>query len=74
MSTISTRILLKNDTLANWQSSHLLLKKGEVALALSGDQYLIKIGDGTKIWADLPGWSNVSLSTTNVMGLKDFVT
>ena len=73
MSTISTRILLKNDTLANWQSSRLLLKKGEVALALSGDQYLIKIGDGTKIWADLPGWSNVSLSTTNVMGLKDFV-
>ena len=73
MSTISTRILLKNDTLAKWQSSSLQLKKGEVALALSGDQYLIKIGDGTKTWSQLPGWSNVSLSTTNVMGLKDFV-
>lgn len=73
MSTISTRILLKNDTLANWQKSSLQLKKGEVALALSGDQYLIKIGDGTRTWSQLPGWSNVSLSTTNVMGLKDFV-
>lgn len=34
--TINTRILLRNDTLTNWESSDLLIYKGEAALAVIG--------------------------------------
>lgn len=64
---LNTRILLKNDTLAKWNNSSIILKKGEAALALvevnqkdpvSGQlvkvpTYLIKVGDGVKTFANL---------------------
>ena len=64
---LNTRILLKNDTLEKWNSSSIILKKGEVALALvevnqkdpvSGQlvkvpTYLIKVGDGVNTFANL---------------------
>lgn len=64
---LNTRIVLKNDTLANWNSSSIILKKGEIALALvevnqkdpvSGQlvkvpTYLTKVGDGSKTFANL---------------------
>lgn len=61
--TINTRIGLKIDTLANWNSSTLILKKGEVAFAttaastgtgLSEPVTICKIGDGTKTFSQLP--------------------
>ena len=61
--TLNTRILMKYDTLANWNNSSLLLKKGEVAVAeipseasasgLPPPAIGIKIGDGTKTFAQL---------------------
>ena len=64
---LNTRIVLKNDSLAAWNSSSIILKKGEVALALvevnqkdpiSGQvvkvpTYLTKVGDGSKTFANL---------------------
>ena len=64
---LNTRIVLKNDTLAAWNSSSIILKKGEIALALvevnqkdpiSGQlvkvpTYLTKVGDGSKTFANL---------------------
>lgn len=64
---LNTRIILKNDTLANWNNSSIILKKGEIALALvevnqkdpvSGQlvkvpTYLTKVGDGVKTFANL---------------------
>lgn len=48
---INTRIVLKNDTSTNWESSTLVLLKGEIAIAT--DLNKIKIGDGTKTWNEL---------------------
>lgn len=63
---INTRILLKVDTLENWNSSTLPLKKGELAFAtvaasagtgLTEPVVMVKIGeDGVKTFKDL-GWS-----------------
>lgn len=61
---LNTRILLKTDTLENWNSSTLPLKKGEIAIAtvaatagtgLTEPVVMIKIGeDGVKTFKDLP--------------------
>ena len=61
---LNTRILLKIDTLENWNSSTLGLKKGELAIAtvaatagngLTEPVCMIKIGeDGVKTFKDLP--------------------
>lgn len=63
---LNTRILLKVDTLENWNSSTLPLKKGELAFAtvaasagtgLTEPVVMVKIGeDGVKTFKDL-GWS-----------------
>lgn len=63
---LNTRILLKIDTLENWNSSTLPLKKGELAFAtvaasagtgLTEPVVMVKIGeDGVKTFKDL-GWS-----------------
>lgn len=61
--TIKTRIGLKIDTLANWSTSTLILKKGEVAFAtaaadlgtgLTEPVIVMKVGDGSKTFAQLP--------------------
>ena len=62
---LNTRVALKYDLFANWQSSSLVLKKGEIAIAeipsSSSDSGLtppaigIKVGDGEKTFAQL-GW------------------
>lgn len=51
---INTRILLRNDTLANWNSSQLVLGKGEVAIATLADGKLaeVRVGTGTSKWAE----------------------
>lgn len=64
--TLNTRVLLKSDTLAKWNSSTLKLKKGEIAIAtvaagegsgLTEPVCMIKIGEDTeKTFSDLP-WS-----------------
>ena len=61
---LNTRILNKIDTLENWNSSTLPLKKGELALAtvaasagtgLTEPVVMVKIGeDGIKTFKDLP--------------------
>ena len=65
--TLNTRILLKNADLSTWNSSTLVLKAGEVALAkietvqhdaATGDYYkvptyLMKVGDGSKTFSQL---------------------
>lgn len=54
-----TRILLKYDTLDNWNSSELILKAGEVAIAVvpvegaAASPVVIKVGDGTRKFSEL---------------------
>lgn len=65
--TLSTRITLKYDTLANWNASQFILKKGEVAICSldTGETVnqstppavLLKVGDGTRRFSELP-WAS----------------
>lgn len=65
--TLSTRITLKYDTLANWNASEFILKKGEVAICslAAGETaeqstppaILLKVGDGTHKFSELP-WAS----------------
>lgn len=67
---IKSRIQLKYDTLTNWNSSNLVLKKGEVAIAeipsnaensgLTPPAIGMKVGDGTKTFIQLPWIQAVS--------------
>ena len=74
MPELKTRIQLKYDTLANWNASTFILKKGEVAIATieTNDPaqahlqpVMFKVGDGTKTFAQL-GW--VSAKAADVYG------
>lgn len=49
--TLNTRIILKNDTAANWANSNLVLLSGE--FAIETDTRKAKIGNGTDVFADL---------------------
>lgn len=62
--TINTRIVLKNDTAANWAASSLVLLKGEIGI--ESDTGKIKIGNGTDVYADLP---YVNMTPTEIQDL-----
>lgn len=76
---LNTRILLKVDTLENWNSSTLPLKKGELAFAtvaasagtgLTEPVVMIKIGeDGVKTFKDL-GWNFYAKASDVVAAAK----
>lgn len=61
---LKTRIALKYDTLANWNSSSIILKKGEIGVAeiptatsgsgLTPPAIGIKVGDGASTYVNLP--------------------
>ena len=50
--TINTRIQLRNDLAATWNSKNPVLKKGEIGIEI--DTRKMKVGDGTTIWEALP--------------------
>lgn len=76
---LNTRILLKVDTLENWNSSALPLKKGELAFAtvaasagtgLTEPVVMVKIGeDGVKTFKDL-GWNFYAKASDVVAAAK----
>lgn len=49
--TLSTRIVMRNDTAENWTTKNPVLLKGEFGVETDTNKF--KIGDGTKAWADL---------------------
>lgn len=53
----NVQILTRNDTLANWNNSTVILGKGEIAVALADGSTvknpIIRVGDGTKTWSQL---------------------
>ena len=49
--TLSTRIVMRNDTAENWTTKNLVLLKGEFGVETDTNKF--KIGDGNKAWADL---------------------
>ena len=49
--TLQTTIILRNDLTANWATSTLVLKKGEVAI--DTEKNLFKIGDGVHTFSQI---------------------
>ena len=93
---LNTRIQLKYDTYANWTDANPVLKAGEMALATiqtnnaevqSAPTVLIKVGDGTHTYNDLPwasakaadvyAWAKTATkptyAATEITGLEDFI-
>lgn len=93
---LNTRIQLKYDTYANWTDANPVLKAGEMALATiqtnnaevqSAPTVLIKVGDGTHNYNDLPwasakaadvyAWAKAATkptyAATEITGLEDFI-
>lgn len=70
--TLKTRILLRNDTLAKWESSTLILGKGEVAIATLADGGLaeVRVGTGSSTWATS---LKLNVNTDQISGLVDVI-
>lgn len=70
--TLKTRILLRNDTLANWESSTLTLAKGEVAIAKLTDGKLaeVRVGTGDSTWANA---LKLNVNASQISGLVDTI-
>lgn len=54
MATLRTKILFRNDLLTNWTTTNPVLSKGEIGIAWDGSTPSFKIGDGAKVWSELP--------------------
>ena len=55
MTTFNSKLILRNDTLTNWNTHDPVLLKGEIGIgfdATTGESF-IKIGDGVKTWSGL---------------------
>lgn len=53
--TINTIIVLRNDQTTNWESSSVVMKKGEVGIGyLENGNVIAKLGNGVDTWKDLP--------------------
>ena len=69
--TIKTRILLRNDTLANWNKSTLVLAKGEVAIATVGENLAeVRVGTGSSTWASS---LKLNVDASQVSGIVDLI-
>lgn len=66
---INTRIILRNDELSAFESSSNKLLKGEMALARSGGNYIVRIGTGDKTWKELSAEGQLIIPVENVSGL-----
>ncbi len=53
---LNSRVQLRNDTAANWQSKNPVLLKGEMGIELDTEK--LKVGDGATAWNDLEYFGN----------------
>lgn len=65
MAQLNTRLVLRNDSSANWSlNSSVILLKGEVGIEYLTDGLVkMKIGDGVKTWAELDYFGDTHLIT-----------
>ena len=66
--TLNTRLVICNDTTANWGTSEKVLLKGEYAIEFpeSGEPK-VKVGNGTDKYVDLPYITNTPTEITNAI-------
>lgn len=66
---LTARIVLRNDTSANFQSINPILIKGEIGLEIDTARY--KVGDGSTAWNDLPVYKH--LTNSEYLKLKNLI-
>ena len=72
MAEIKTRIVLRNDSSANWLTNDdVVLLKGEVGVEFVGDKVKMKVGDGTKKWSELAYFGGDESKTFQVSSLDE---
>lgn len=76
MATLNTRIILRNDSSANWLANESqVLLEGEVGIEfLANGKAKMKVGDGTKTWAELPYFGGEDAKTFQVSSLDEIET
>ena len=74
MAELKTRIILRNDTAANWTERNPILSKGE--MGIETDTNMFKFGDGTTAWNDLAyagkGEADLKIKSNQVVMSQDF--
>lgn len=60
MNNTTLTIILRNDTIENWEAKGTIPPAGEIVLGLNGDVNIIKIGDGIHRFRDLPEITDVA--------------
>ena len=73
MAELRTRIVLRNDSTANWlDNEDAILLKGEVGVEFQANgKVKMKIGEGTKTWAELPYFGGEDAKTFQVGALSE---
>lgn len=72
---VGTKILLRNDTAANWTANNPVLAKGQIGIQINTKKF--KFGDGTTAWNSLDygagaGIATASASADGLMSANDF--
>ena len=67
--TVNTKILLRNDTAANWTTNNPTLAKGQIGIQINTKKF--KFGDGVTPWnsLDYGAGASIALATANSDGL-----
>lgn len=75
MATLNTRIIVRNDSTANWLTNEsTVLLKGEIGIEfLSDGKVKIKIGDGTNTWSNLSYFGGEEAKTFQVGSLDEII-
>lgn len=73
MAQLNTRIILRNDSTANWNAAtDAKLAKGEIGLEFQADGKIrMKVGDGTLTWAELPYFGGEDAKNFQVSSLDE---
>ena len=73
MAELRTRIVLRNDSTANWLTNEsVVLLKGEVGIEFLADgKVKMKVGDGTLSWSQLPYFGGKEAKTFQVSSLEE---
>jgi len=63
---VSSKILLRRDILANWQSANPILFSGEPSVVTDTSPPRLKIGDGVTAWNLLPYFSGGAITIQSI--------
>ena len=59
---MAVKIQLRRDTASNWSTNNPVLAEGEIGIEI--DTTLMKVGDGTSAWNDLPYMNDLGIKLT----------